>query len=626
GGSTAGGSSGKGGAVKVEVAAAIRAEGRDANAIMAQSVGKGGNGRIEVTVRGGSVIEGGSGLGTGVLVLDGADNLISVGGSVGSIAGIDGRAVVATTGDDFVVVDGALTGNVDLGAGANTLNINGSGRLVSGSAIAVGAGNQLTVFGTLSPGGDEVLKTTAVTGNLVQSGGNYLVTLDGKQLNRNDRVDVSGSADMTGTVEVRVVDAGSGTVQSRTTIVDAGAGVTPDTATHLTVKPSAVGNYGLVFDNSNKVDLTYAIDFLNDRLRAGLNDNQEAVAEALEGLHDAGAMHRDLLYLLQAGDADDYGDALDGLSPEPYAVSEWAAVLSSQQFSDSMMSCRERAGDYRFVDEGQCVRIGLQGRRFTRDDSSSNVGYDLDAAGVSIGAQKELAPGWHAGLGVAYEHWSADADHGLWRSDADQFAGGLVLKRDFGATLLAASVSGGFADVDVTRNVASGLQAKGDQNTYFAGGQFRVAHAFAFGSWYLKPRNDLSVTWVHSDDVGESGAGAANLDVEDESKTFVALQPALEVGGEVELTHGAVMRPRASIGLTHFLDDPSPTAQASFRDASSAAPGIDVTSDVDRTTLDLELGVDVISAGGVVLGLGGFAQRGSDTTNLGGGLRLSMAF
>jgi uncharacterized protein with beta-barrel porin domain len=542
------------------------------------------------------------------------------------VAGIDGRAVVATTGNDSVVVNGVLTGNVDLGAGANALNINGSGRLVSGSSVVVGAGNRLTVFGTLSPGGDEVPRTTAVNGDLVLSGGNYVVTLDGKQANLNDRVDVSGSADMTGTVEVRLVDPGSSTVQSRTTIVDAAAGVTPDTAAHLTVKPSAVGNFGLAFDNPNKVDLTYAIDFLNDRLRARLNDNQESVARALEGLRDAGVVSPDLLYLLQAENAGAYGDALDGLSPEPYAVSEWAAVQSSQQLNDSMMSCRERAGDYRFIAEGQCVRIGLEGRRFTRDDSSSNVGYDLDSAGISIGAQKELAPGWHAGLGLAYEHWSADADHSLWRSDADQFGGGLVLKRELGATLLAASVSGGFGDVDVTRNVASGLQAKGDQNTYFAGGQLRVAHAFAFGSWYLKPRNDLSITWVHSGDVDESGAGAASLDVEDDSKTFVALQPALEVGGEIGLGAGYVMRPHASIGLTHFLDDPSPTARAAFRDAPSTAPGIDVTSDVDRTTLDLELGVDVISSGGLVLGLGGFAQRGSDTTNLGGGLRLSMAF
>ncbi|MFO1067613.1 MAG: hypothetical protein U1E14_03730 [Geminicoccaceae bacterium] len=626
GGTTAGGSSGKGGAVTVEVAATVLAEGRDANAIMAQSVGKGGNGRVQVTVRDGSTIVGGSGQGAAILVLDGTDNLVSLGGSVASGEGIDGRAVVATTGNDFVVVNGTLSGNIDLGAGGNTLNINGSGRLYSGSTVALGGGNRLTVFGLLSPGGDAVLKTTAVSGSLVQSGGTYLVTLDGKTVNLNDRVDVSGSADMTGTVEVRVVDVGTGTVRSRTTIVDAQGGVTPATAQHLTVKPSAVGHFGLAFDNPKKVDLTYGIDFLDGRLRAGLNDNQEAVAEALEGLHAAGAVHRDLLYLLQAEDVGAYGNALDGLSPEPYAVSAWAAVLSAEQFNDSMMSCRERAGDFRFVAEGQCVRIGFEGRRFTRDESSGDVGYTLDATGISIGAQKELAPGWHAGLGAAYESWSADADGNLWRSSASQFEGGLVLKREFGATLLAASVSGGFADVDVTRNITPGLQADGEQDTWFAGGQIRVAHAFVFGSWYLKPRNDLSITWVHSDDVDESGAGAASLDVEDESKTFVALQPALEVGGEVALADGYVARPRISIGVTHFLDDPSPTARASFRDAPSGAPVIDVTSDVDRTTLDLELGVDVIASGGVVVGLGGFAQRGSDTTNLGGGLRLSMAF
>ena len=58
-----------------------------------------------------------------------------------------------------------------------------------------------------------------------------------------------------------MIDAGTSTAPNQTTIIQSTGGVSAATAQNLTVQPSAVGNFGLVFSDPQEVDLTYAIDF-----------------------------------------------------------------------------------------------------------------------------------------------------------------------------------------------------------------------------------------------------------------------------------------------------------------------------------------------------------------------------
>jgi uncharacterized protein with beta-barrel porin domain len=87
------------------------------------------------------------------------------------------------------------------------------------------------------------------------------------------------------------------------------------------------------------------------------------------------------------------------------------------------------------------------------------------------------------------------------------------------------------------------------------------------------------------------------------------------------VAEGWRLTPQASVGVTHFLTDNAPTAEAEFADGSD---GFSARSDLDRTYLDLELGVDLASAGGV--GLRATGQLGQDTERYGGALKLTMAF
>ena len=114
-----------------------------------------------------------------------------------NLAGVSGTAISGGIGDETVDNYGVVTGNVDLGAGANAFNNMEGGLFNSGTMVNLGAGNFLTNDGTLAPGGVGTVLTTALTGNLIQPGSAFAVDIDGSVA---DRVDVSGNASMDGLV------------------------------------------------------------------------------------------------------------------------------------------------------------------------------------------------------------------------------------------------------------------------------------------------------------------------------------------------------------------------------------------------------------------------------------------
>ena len=622
-----------GGAVTVALGrqgqgARIVASGADSHGIWAQSAGGGGESAIAVTLAAGTTVQGGSGNSAGIRLQDGANHSVTNAGTITTLAGANG---VAIRSDNPVAVSnsGVITGSIHALAGSSLLNAPG-GRVESGRLLNFGAGRGFVNEGTLSPFGLGRIGRTVIDGAFAQRpGGEIVVDLDADRA-LADGVIVTKPAELSGTIRVVILDPG-GADRGRREVTVLSVLEPPVEATAAAagpaagVIPSAVGQYRLETPAPGETALSFDIDFSSPQLAAGLNDNQEAAADYLDALHGAGRIEHEHLYLLEAEDTDAYAEALDQLSPEPYAVSSWAVALSAQQFSNALLSCRERAGDARFIREGQCFRIGLQGRRFERESSDDDIGYDINSGEISLGAQKALSERWQIGAAVAYENWRAEADDDFWRNSGDQFQGGVVVKHQIGSTALSAALNNGFGNVDVRRDATPTATAKGDQDVAFVGGQVRVAHAIELGNWYLKPRSDLSVAWVRTDGVDESGAGAAGLVVEDDRQTYIALQPAIEVGGEFTTDDGYLLRPRVSIGLTRFLKDPSPTAQARFATAP-AGSSFATSSDVDRTWVDLEVGVDVLSTNGVNVGLSGFTQLAEDAYHLGGALRLTVPF
>ncbi|MCY2953769.1 MAG: dockerin type I repeat-containing protein [Planctomycetota bacterium] len=157
---------GSAGAVTVNlITAQIKATGADSHGVLAQSVGGAGRGDILIQLIEGSTVVGGTGAGAGVFIDGGANNKLA---SAGSVSAASGVAIVATAGNNVVDNTGTITGDVILGAGANSFNNQAGATFNAGSRIELGHRQTLTNAGTLSPGGPGAIATSTLVGDLVQ--------------------------------------------------------------------------------------------------------------------------------------------------------------------------------------------------------------------------------------------------------------------------------------------------------------------------------------------------------------------------------------------------------------------------------------------------------------------------
>ena len=284
------GGTGSAGQVKVDNQANIYAMGKDSIAIFAQSANASGlGGPITIDIAAGKTVAGGSGAGNAVRMIGGATNTLTNNGAVTTVAGVDGMTVFGGLGADRFINFGFANGSVDLGSGANFVDNKTGAFFDSGATVNVGAGNLVLNEGLISPGSLLRAMTTNITGNFEQSptvpspfnpanppSGVYAVDIDyEKQI--ADRINVTGTAKVSGTVVVNVNEAGDarpGTHDS--IIVHTGAGEThPNLA--LSAEQTAVSSYSLAYPNGFDIVLRNSVDFSP----AGLTRNQHAVGNAV---------------------------------------------------------------------------------------------------------------------------------------------------------------------------------------------------------------------------------------------------------------------------------------------------------------------------------------------------------
>ncbi len=233
------------------------------------------------------------------------------------------------------------------------------------------------------------------------------------------------------------------------------------------------------------------------------------------------------------------------------------------------------------------------------------------------------------GGGFSVENQTLTVDD-IAESQGTFYQGGLVTKRSFGNTIVSASLSGGYGSFDITRTLASMDVATGTEPLWTVSGQVSASHAFVLGGdgsdWYLKPRVDLGVDHVVMEGYTEHGAGGASLSFEESAETYVSVQPAVEIGGELDVGNGLLIRPSLSVGLTRFLTDAAPMVNASFADTPDGVAPFTIGSDFDKTYVDVKGGVDILTAGNFRASLQGFGQFSNTTKSYGGSAKLAYRF
>lgn len=525
-------------------------------------------------------------------------------------------------GNDTVTNSGMFTGTFDLGGGLNVFNNVAGGVLNSGATLSVGAGNRLNNAGTVSPGGSGTVDISALTGNLVQTGAGTLAVDVDPTARTADRFTVTGTADVDGTVDVTVINPARGAQSS--TILSAAGGVTDSGLALGPTSPALQAS--LSFPNANDVVLNTSIDFS----AGGLNPNQTNIGRTLNTALDSGQGGlAPILDALLTGvfTVADYRRALDQLSPEAFLNTETATLFSAESSIGDLFSCRIDGRPFAAVGEGQCLWARPKGRFLDRDSDATTIGFDDDSGGLSAGGQVSVAPNWYAGLALAYERGSLNTDSGA-SSDADRFSAGASLKFQNGPFLLAVAFGGGIGNYDTRRPISFGginVVGKSEHNVNHFSGQVRAAYLFEHEDWFAKPLVDLNVTHLSRNGVTETGAGAANLTVTGGSDTFVSITPGIEVGGTFRLSDSGIIRPYVAAGISYYTES-SHGLSARFANAPTGTDAFSIRSGFDDVFADVAAGATAIFKNGSTLGLAYEGLISSDTQQHGISLKGTITF
>ncbi len=330
----------------------------------------------------------------GDLLLDGADDALNVTGvfsNTGTVAlqAGDDDVVVAAGGtfnnsgpltmgggNDTLTIGGLFAGSggtIDMGADSNSISVLAGGVFETGATVGLGGGaNTLTNAGTLSPGGSGAIATTAIDGTLVQTAtGTLAVDVGGNAATGpNDRINLTGPANIAGTVAVNLLAPSAASLQF--TLVSAAGGLT-NSAALGGVTGSPVVTYAL---SSTATDLVLGVTLDYTAPAAGLNVNQLAIATHLNAALAAGGggLQELLAALSRVPSAAGYISALDQLSPEVFLNAQTSAQFASLGFSNGLLSCKVNGPDAASINrEGQCLWIGARAQKLgTRWDTSAD--------------------------------------------------------------------------------------------------------------------------------------------------------------------------------------------------------------------------------------------------------------
>jgi uncharacterized protein YhjY with autotransporter beta-barrel domain len=618
-----------GGNVEVVADGNIAANGAASMGIYAQSKGGDGNGKITVDVKGS--VQGGSGpFSAGVMIADGADNTLTIGasGAVTTLDGLLGSAILSGLGNETVNNWGTVTGSVNLGAGGNGFNTFSGGHLNAGATVNVGAGNTLNNGGTLSPGGAGQVMTTDITGNLVQTASGKVVT-DLNFLNAQaDRLNISGTSNLDGTIAINLVNPGyASSGNTPLTILSSTGGIIDRSNLALSAAQSAVIAYALIYPNPNDVKLGYSVDFSP----TGLGGNQSAIGNYVNAIQLAGGSPEFApiaTLLVSIPDVAGLGNAYDQLSPEPLLATTTTAVQADLRFSDALHSCRVREGEFRFVSEGECSWIRLIGSKLDQDRTATNTGFSRKTNTLAAGAQKRVNENWHAGFGFSIDTSTLHVADNT-RSEGDQYALGVIAKRNAGAAAFTASLDVAYGPYDTTRlvDLTGPVIATSKQNVGLASAHVRWSHDYEQKNvWYMRPLIDVGVTHVYHGAFDEQGAGAANISAKSGRDTFVSLQPGVEFGREFATAGGTLIRPYGMVGLTQFVSGTTTGITASLQGAPVGTAPFTTESTMDKTYADLTLGVDTLSVKGTALRVSYTGQFSDHSEAHSASLKFSVPF
>jgi len=612
-----------------------------------------GSGPIDINVGVSSVIKGGTK--AGVELEGGGKNSIT---NEGTIISLNGVAILATTGDetvkntgriegltdlgsgnntinnsgemvanspviitgdgnDAVINSGTITGEVDLGEGDNTFTNLAGGVFNAGTSILLGAGNNFTNTGTLSPGGVSTIQTTYLVGNFIQRRGGIL-EVDVNAAGQGDKVIVKGTVNLTGST-LRVLAAngnykpltdyviidndGSDAVKGEfasitnnyaflTSSVTYDAGDGNDVVLTLlrTVTPrSGTGTGYLSFcsvaQTQNQCNVAHALDKFpttNPLFLAVLTQTAAGARQAFDALSGeahasiAGTLADDSRYvreavlgrLIQAGAAGSSNDQVASLAAAGPQVASLDQQAMAVGYGDKPLSAPVR--------EPLAFWTRAYGAWGNYDGNGNAATADRDLGGFMSGMDAQVSGSWRVGLATGASFSNVSVSDRYSSADVESYSLGGYTGGMAGAFALRGGGMWAWSNIDTSRAVVFPGFFERQNASYDADtGQLfgEVAYPMSMGGMAVEPFGGLAYVSVDTDTFKEHGGSLASLRGrgadQDVGYSTLGLRAASTMHwGEMLVT------PHVSAAWQHAFDDVTPAAALAF---ASTGIGFSIT-------------------------------------------------
>lgn len=634
------GGSGDSGDISLTVYGDVIASGRNGVAIFAQSVSRQRQGDIELTLTEGDLISGGE-QGVSLWLSGGDNNRVINRATVAGADGADGMALLSEQGENLLENYGQLIGNIDFGRGQGSVRNHVSGLIAPGSQLQLGGSERLFHNdGALVLGGANRVDVVALNGSYVQSAGASSYAEIDLASGSIDRLESSGGMLLEGHHIVSLLNPGYTAVGEFSQPLFVAEFGVEDRGLLIETPPSAVISYRQPVAQSQgselaqseaplqRLSLSYTVDFSP----TAMDKNLRAIGEHINyGQSEGGGTpaYAELISeLVYRPDLTAYRQALSQLSPELYGEQQVQMIDSSFDFGQSLMSCRQLAGEYRFSREGSCLWMRSDSLTIERDGHGDYQQLDGDSTRLTVGGQQTFASDWSLGAGISKGRNSTDGYDGRWSSRSDSNHFGLSIKRRQGPEKWAAVLSYGWSESDSNRrlDIIDNVTAASDREMKSLAVGFRYSYDVEKDDWYWRPMLGVGVTHLRVDSTDERGAGGANLALENHSDSHWWLQPAIEVGSEYSLSENYALRLNLNLGVKTYLAGDSTDVKSSFVEGAGDVTPMAVPMELGDPLYSAGVGVELLSRGDSSLQLhyAGSWHDHSDTESL--SLKLQVPF
>ncbi len=536
-------------------------------------------------------------------VMSGTGGYTKAGTGTNTLTGANLHTGDTTVNGGLLVINGSVAGDV---------TVNGLGTLGGSGTI----GGNLLNNGTINPGNSPGILN--ITGNFIQgAGGTLVIEVAGTTLGQFDRLNITGTATLDGTLQVVPFGGFAGFEDGQSiTIITAAGGVTGTFANVIDT-----GALGFVVTYQAN-DVTVLVQGKPYDQNPNLTPNQKAIAEVLQQVRysDDADWLQNIRPVLNGLSAEDLALAFSQMSPLFY---QSLPQMNLSWMQSQFQNLRGRFDELRFGNQGGIStrnlslfdargerlvagnsmmisdtgsplyvpkasdwdkRVGMflsgSGEFGGMDNQGALNGYDFTTAGVTLGIDYQFTPEIVVGAFGSYANSRTDEKRGLGKSDADSGRGGVYAGYFKKNTFLNVVAGGGYTAYETERPINIGplsRTATASPEGQEAFTMIEAGHDFELGKLRLGPVGGFQYRYVNVDQFTESGAGALNLTVNQREMESIMSQLGVRASYELKLGR-VILQPVASARWQYEFGDTGKAVQARFGTLDSSVFNIQTTA------------------------------------------------